>query len=91
MPLRSRLPLIVCLVTAFSGAVLQPAQAKTKHLWSTVNICDSPKYADSVGVAARMPGDGTARQMYMRFYVQFREDKQWKYVKEGGRSPWIKA
>ena len=91
MPLRSRLPLIVCLATAFSGAALQPAQAKTRHLWSTVNICDSPKYADSVGIAARMPGDGTARRMYMRFYVQYREDKQWKYVKSGGVSPWLKA
>jgi hypothetical protein len=88
---RFRAALTACLVIAFLGAALQPAQAKTKHLWSTVNICDSPKYADSVGVAARMPGDGTARQMYMRFYVQYREDKKWKYVKEGGQSPWLKA
>jgi hypothetical protein len=38
-----------------------------------------------------MPGDGTSRRMYMRFFVQFREDKRWKQVKTGGTSPWLKA
>ena len=91
MPLRSRLPLIVCALAAALTCAAAPAQAKTRNLWATINVCDSPKYADSVGIAARMPGDGTKRRMYMRFYVQYRADKQWKYVKEGGVSPWLNA
>ena len=92
MPLRRRLALLASLTALAAGGVAaQPAQGATKHLWSTVNICDSVKYPDNVGIAARMPGDGTTRRMYMRFYVQYREDKQWRFVKTGGRSPWLKA
>jgi hypothetical protein len=86
-----RLLLTGCVaVLAVLGASAAPAQAATtKNLWATVNICDSEKHPDDIGVAARMPGDGSDRRMYMRFLVQYREDKQWKYVKSGGDSNWI--
>ena len=91
MPLR--IPLTVCLAAlAALGASAAPARAKAKkNLWSTINICDSEKHPDDVGIGARMPGDSSDRKMYMRFYVQFREDKTWKYVGSSATSPWIAA
>lgn len=89
-PLRLPTLVLACLVAV--AALAPAADAKTRHLWSTINICDSPKHPDAVGVAARMPGDGTNRRMYMRFYVQYRgDDGKWRYVPKGGRSPWMSA
>lgn len=68
------------------------AQAKPeKDLWATVNVCDTKKAPDDMGVRARMPGDGTRRRMYMRFTAQFRSGKKWKMVSGRGRSGWLYA
>jgi hypothetical protein len=90
MPLRTTLLLSLSLSLVVLTA---PAQAKTKHLWSTVNVCDTAKAPDTIGIRARMPGDGTRRRMWMRFRTQFYSDKDfaWKYVTSGGRSPWVEV
>jgi hypothetical protein len=69
------------------------AQAKpVKDLWATVNVCDTKKSPDDMGVRARMPGDGTHRRMYMRFTAEFRVSKnKWQVVSGKGRSKWLYA
>src|SRR3954454_18840780 len=68
------------------------AEAKpVKDLWATVNVCDTEKSPDQMGVRARMPGDGTRRHMYMRFTAEFRDGKKWKRVNGRGRSKWLLA
>jgi hypothetical protein len=63
-----------------------------KNLWATVNVCDTKKSPDDMGVRARMPGDGTHRRMYMRFTAQYRAAPgKWKVVRGLGRSPWYYA
>ena len=86
MPLR-RLLATLALVLAALAAGAPSAGAATKNLWATVNVCDSPKHPDDIGIAARMPGNGKDLRMYMRFYVQYADGKEWRFVKEGGRSP----
>jgi hypothetical protein len=88
MPLRLALALSLSLSLFVLAA---PAQASTKHLWSTVNVCNTQKSPNTIGIRARMPGDGTRRRMWMRFRTQFYSDKDfaWKYVTSGGRSPWV--
>jgi hypothetical protein len=76
--------------------LLVPAAANARaasHLWATVNVCDTAKSPDTIGVRARMPGNGTRQRMWMRFRTQFyaRDDNAWKYVREGGTSPWVEA
>jgi hypothetical protein len=68
------------------------AQAKpVKDLWATVNVCDTKKSPDDMGVRARAPGDGTRAQIYMRFMAQYRTaEGAWKAVK-GGSSKWLRA
>ena len=83
-----RLLAVVLIVLAAAPA----AQAKrVKDLWATVNVCDTEKSPDDMGVRARAPGDGTRAQIYMRFTAQYRTASgAWKLVK-GGRSKWLRA
>ena len=90
MPLRRSLTTIACAL-GLLGLTAPGAGAATKHLWSTVNICDSANHPDDVGVAARMPGGAKGYRMYMRFYVQYLDGEDWRFVKTGGRSPWVYA
>jgi hypothetical protein len=74
--------------------VLAPAAsaAGTRDLWATVNVCDTAKSPDEMGVRARMPGDGRRHRMYMRFTAQFQTAKRkWKPVSGKGRSRWLYA
>jgi hypothetical protein len=68
-----------------------PASAATKHLWSTVNVCDTQNHPDDIGIAARMPGSARGYRMYMRFYVQYADGDDWRFMKDGGKSPWVLA
>src|SRR5256714_9985050 len=81
-------PKIVALAAACFAAPV-PATADARglgDLWATVNVCDTPKSPNEMGVRARMPGDGTRRRMYMRFTAQFRSGGQWRGVSGRGRS-----
>jgi hypothetical protein len=77
-------------------ALLAPAAAQAKpsdHLWATVNVCDTANSPDTLGIRARMPGNGSHQRMWMRFRAQFYSDTEfrWKYVSQGGTSPWVEA
>jgi hypothetical protein len=42
-----------------------------KHLWTTINVCDTVGHPDSIGIRGSMPGDGDRTEvMFMRFQVQ---------------------
>jgi hypothetical protein len=92
MPLRPLLlaSLLLVLVLAFPAGA---EAGRASHLWSTINVCDTEKAPDTIGIRARMPGDGTRRRMWMRFRTQFYSDEDfaWKYVTSGGRSPWVEV
>jgi hypothetical protein len=80
-------PLLTALVAAL---VLAPgaaaAKRKPKLLWATVNICDTQRHPDALGVRARMPGNGTHQRMYTRFTEQYRgADGHWRRLL---RSKW---
>jgi hypothetical protein len=86
---RTCLLLVALLLALPGGAAARPAN----HLWATVNVCDTPKAPNTVGIRARMPGNGTRERMWMRFRTQFysQDDYAWKYVRTGGASPWVEA
>jgi hypothetical protein len=90
MPLRT-----VTLLALTLGLTL-PAAADARaasHLWSTVNVCDTAGSPDTIGIRARMPGNGTRQRMWMRFRTQYysRDELSWKYVAQGAASPWVEA
>jgi hypothetical protein len=64
---------------------------KSRHLWATVNICDTEKSPNTIGLRASMPGSGKKKErMFMRFRVQFKgADGVWKnFEAKGTISTW---
>jgi hypothetical protein len=84
-------------VLACWASVALPASAAapklSKDLWATVNVCDTLKHDNMMGVRASMPGDGDHTRMYMRFTAQYydRTKQLWTEVKGSGVSRWIYA
>jgi hypothetical protein len=80
---------VAAIVAVF--VVTGSAQAAPPKLWATVNICDTLRHPDQMGVRASMPGNGTRERMWMRFHAQFFDSTKnaWSDVKSGGVSPWI--
>jgi hypothetical protein len=86
--------LAVALTLALAAALPAAAGARAaSHLWATVNVCDTGRSPDTIGIRARMPGNGTRERMWMRFRTQFysRDDATWKYVSQGGASRWVEV
>jgi hypothetical protein len=79
--------LAALLALALVPAVAAAKKRKPNHLWATVNVCDTQKHPDRMGLRARMPGNGTHERMYIRFTAQYHDKGRWKRVK-GARSGW---
>jgi hypothetical protein len=65
---------------------------KSKRLWATINVCDTPAHPDTVGIRASMPGSGIApERMFMRFQVQYFNtvDGRWTNIGAGGDSGFV--
>jgi hypothetical protein len=79
VPARILLVLTVTVAVLVSAA---PAQAAKDKNWATVNICDTAKAPDFIGLRGAMPGLAhRSSVMYMRFRVQYRTSaKAWKVV-----------
>jgi hypothetical protein len=85
-----RAALVTCL--ALSAALLAPAAAAAKpahndRLWATVNVCDTARHPNEVGIRASMPGVPRRAVRRMRFRVQWRDGDRWRYV-TGADSGW---
>lgn len=87
-----RLITLVPFLALLAGASGSAHAAPNTRLWATVNICDTPKNPDTVGLRASMPGTGSAKvRMYMRFQVEYfvSRTQEWKPVRRGGDSGWV--
>jgi hypothetical protein len=73
-------PVVIVAAVCASLAAPAAAGARADQLWATVNVCDTAKHPNEVGVRASMPGSprGTARRI--RFRIQFRDGDRWRYV-----------
>jgi hypothetical protein len=83
VPLRAAVLTVAVVAVAAPGAARaakRPTVDKSPHLWATINICDTAKHPDTIGIRASMPGSGKRKErMYMRFQVQYWRDsaKKW--------------
>src|SRR3954451_24523481 len=80
------------------GALALPAhaaaveQGQSRHLWATVNVCDTIPHPDTIGIRGSMPGTGNAAErMFMRFRVQYFQvsTHQWHNIPKDGDSGWM--
>ncbi len=71
------------------GAFVAASAPKSKP-WATVNICDTDKTPNGLGVRASMPGNGKRQLMYMRFTAQYWSPSRNEWVTvPGGTSRWV--
>jgi hypothetical protein len=73
------------LLLALSSLMLTPAAAVAKEPapWATVNVCDTAKQPDAIGIRASMPGTPKGARLSMRFRVQYQaEDDSWVDVED---------
>jgi len=65
--------LLVCALVCASLISAAPAGAANKDVWATVNVCDTKKAPNWIGLRASMPGIGQkGAKLLMRFQVQYR-------------------
>lgn len=65
---------------------------ESPELWATVDVCNAPDQAHTIGFRGSMPGDGRPHDsMYMRFEVQYLNPttKQWAYLGKDGDSGYL--
>ena len=55
-----------------------------KNQWSTINICDTEKHPDGLGIRARMPARERGDKMKMRFFVEYMKDGAWVALPRDG-------
>jgi hypothetical protein len=80
--------LLAAMILALSApAVAQADPPAAKDQWATVNLCDTVKRPDVIGIRASMPGLPKGARLLMRFRVQFKADSGWQDVK-GADSGW---
>ena len=64
-----------------------PAPTSAAHagdLWATVNICDTERNPNVLGVRASMPGNGTTQTMSMRFRASYFDRSTERWCDVGG-------
>ncbi len=59
-------------------------------LWATVNICDTSKSPNALGVRTSVPGDGSGRRVYARYRAQWwsAQKHAWLPVAGAGKTGW---
>ncbi len=59
-------------------------------LWATVNICDTERSPNALGVRTSVPGDGSGRRVFARYTAQWWSPTReaWLTVKGAGRTGW---
>lgn len=65
--------------------------AKSPDLWATINVCDTPKHPNTIGVRGSMPGLGNRRsRLALRIVVQYKnkQDGTWRAGGAGADSGW---
>lgn len=88
-----RIPLALLLTAAAGLAPSGVANAVPEERpWATVNVCDTAKKRNSVGIRAGMPGTGEpAQRMYIRFQLQWFRPSKRRYVGLDPPSTWVEA
>jgi hypothetical protein len=81
---------LVCALAAVPGDA--GGAHRSPELWATVNVCDTERHPDMMGVRARMNGNGTSQQMWIRFQAHWFDEarERWRPVGRAATSRWIR-
>jgi hypothetical protein len=87
---RVLLPALALVVLAAPSADAR----RSSRLWATVNVCDTIRHPDTIGIRGSMPGSKFRRaRMFMRFQVQYfrASDQLWHNLSQGGDSGFVRV
>jgi hypothetical protein len=72
---------------------LASASGNGNLFWATVNICDTHKSPNALGVRVSLPGNGSDEKMFARFTAQWWSgaEQKWLGVDGAGTSRWVYA
>jgi hypothetical protein len=74
---------VVLVILAALALFPATAAAKEAEPWATVNVCDTTKQPDAIGIRASMPGTPRGARLMMRFRVQYRDGQgEWTDVED---------
>ncbi len=68
-------------------AQISRAITRARHspnLWATVNICNTVRYPDVIGIRGQMPSLGFTTTLYMRFQVDYYSIKDHRFEPDPG-------
>lgn len=86
--------LFVLLVAPISAGHAASASDDRREVWATVNVCDTPRFPNTIGVRASMPGSRSGAEVrWMRFVVDYHSEraKRWHRLADGGDSGWLRV
>jgi hypothetical protein len=63
---------------------------RSKALWATVNICNSPSHPNQLGIRGQMPALGFPAWLSMRIQLNYYSDSQKKFVVDPGSTKMIR-
>ncbi len=65
--------------------------ADDRPFWATVNICDTAKSPNALGVRTSVPGNGSDERIWARYAAQWWSgaDQEWKTVGGSGVTDWV--
>ena len=79
---RVSLLFLTTVVVLLAMAEATAAKLDTANLWSTINICDTKKHPNKLGVRGRMPSDGhKSHTLWMKFIAQYKNTQTNKWQK----------
>jgi hypothetical protein len=62
---------------------------RSRNLWATVNVCDTPRHPSTIGIRGQMPALGFPARLYMRIEVQYLSLPDKHFRPAPGASKWI--
>jgi hypothetical protein len=70
----------------------RPDAIKVRPFWATVNICDTTKSPNALGVRTSVPGNGSNERIFARYTAQWWSGakQKWLTVAGSGVTDWIK-
>jgi hypothetical protein len=95
-----RAPALAVVLLLVAPAAADAAERKprsihqSKDLWATVNICDTERHPNAIGIRGSMPGSGFRdERMWMRFQVQYKRpsDGKWHNTGPAGDSGFVRV
>jgi hypothetical protein len=76
--MRLALPAALLLAALAPAAPAAASQSARDDAWATINVCDTAKHPDTIGIRASIPGTPRGTRLALRFRVQYRSATGWQ-------------